>query len=923
MRSDLVVPAVIGLSISLLSVSLADDLPGFRRGLLLPTEDSEAWFRENCKSIKAVRLNEIGVQRRARQGGGGLHDEQVEAVPFGEEFVTVIAPPPPGGNATQEDPPPPPGASSADNSALNAFPPIRSQGSLGSCSAFSTTYYQMTHNLALVRGWDAKNGGDDFRFSPKWSYNMINWGNDGGSYIHDALAVMRDHGSATWNEFPYDSNYRAWCLVGDTWRNAVDRRMNNYYTVDALYTEAGLQLLKDTLDNGYVVGFDSYSPWGYQGWVAASVQNDPATTEDDAFVGNSICRYVRGLDWGHAMTVVGYNDHIWCDVNENGSVDTGEKGALKIANSWGTGWSQGGFAWFAYDALKNVSGVSGGPTADRVYGFGYGNFAGNCRGWVMTGQASYTPQYLARFTIRHGKRSQLRMRVGKGDPPATVPSETWTGAGLSDDGGEYAFDGSTTPVSATFYLDATDLVTDPSADPRCFVSMADTSADGSQGELLSFTWIDEAAGTEDTFTPGANPEVFNPATGIGDGATAHAWFDYLTLEVVSETGTPTPAVGIHGYGSGETIDASVAPPAPVTGTQAVCTGWSLTGNEDTLGRTAGTETNLTIVLTNSAVLTWNWDVQYWLDVETSGSGAIDAVDGWQNAGSTVTINATPGTPNGFVLWTGSGVPVDHEFDNPLVVTMDVPRVVHAEFREHVPNPAPYEESFEAYSPGFRLAGTNGWRATRLGAATVSTNPAAIAALNAYSKDCGYPLTADHDKLLEISSVASNSFTTTTRKAVWTDVMFEALRSPRGTVPSVDSDFHGGCSFNADGHPMIWHRDLAAGTNRWTEIPDKTFAAGEWVRMTLHSDYETIDAANNACYYRVFLDGDVITNALAYTANDGSGAPGGSWFAMAMTTAPEKLTEIVAWDNVVMDDVVVRYTDPFAEPPPAGTVFKFR
>ena len=67
------------------------------------------------------------------------------------------------------------------------------------------------------------------------------------------------------------------------------------------------------------------------------------------------------------MTVVGYNDDIWVDINSNGFVDPGEKGAFRIANSWGTGWGEGGFCWMSYDALKNPSAVSGGPGANRTY----------------------------------------------------------------------------------------------------------------------------------------------------------------------------------------------------------------------------------------------------------------------------------------------------------------------------------------------------------------------------------------------------------------------------------------------------------------------------------------------------------------------------------------------------------------------------
>ena len=59
------------------------------------------------------------------------------------------------------------------------------------------------------------------------------------------------------------------------------------------------------------------------------------------------------------MTLVGYNDNIWIDINKNYKVDDGEMGAFKIANSWGTEYGNDGFAWVAYDALNYISCVKG------------------------------------------------------------------------------------------------------------------------------------------------------------------------------------------------------------------------------------------------------------------------------------------------------------------------------------------------------------------------------------------------------------------------------------------------------------------------------------------------------------------------------------------------------------------------------------
>ena len=57
----------------------------------------------------------------------------------------------------------------------------------------------------------------------------------------------------------------------------------------------------------------------------------------------------------HRITIVGYNDNIWVDINGDNVVDKGEKGAFKIANSYGETKDNKGFAWMSYDAVNAVS----------------------------------------------------------------------------------------------------------------------------------------------------------------------------------------------------------------------------------------------------------------------------------------------------------------------------------------------------------------------------------------------------------------------------------------------------------------------------------------------------------------------------------------------------------------------------------------
>lgn len=71
------------------------------------------------------------------------------------------------------------------------------------------------------------------------------------------------------------------------------------------------------------------------------------------------CVYRTFAADGHAMTVVGYNDEIWCDINGDGIAQDAEYGAFKVANSWGPSWGNSGFIWFSYDALNESSTVPG------------------------------------------------------------------------------------------------------------------------------------------------------------------------------------------------------------------------------------------------------------------------------------------------------------------------------------------------------------------------------------------------------------------------------------------------------------------------------------------------------------------------------------------------------------------------------------
>lgn len=324
--------------------------------------------------------------------------------------------------------------SSVDNSMLESFPPIGDQGRLNSCVSYSTTYYQMTHMFGMALGWNAKNDTENMRkFSPKWTFNLTNAGENGVFGLNSTYLLFSKCGAALWNEFPYNpddesqKNYMEWPTDASVWRNALNYRIEDFGYVniwDGSQTpvespaDPNLNKVKQLLNNGYVLTFET----NVSMWRFSQINDDSSTNEDDAFVNENIAHMMDSslikVD-GHVMTLVGYNDNIWVDINENGIVEQGEKGAFKIANSWGTSeemvssdnsfsWhSNEGFVWLSYDALNNVSSVPDCPVTKRRNAINGGNKA-----YWISPKTESTPKLLIEYTLNTANKYDLETLFG-------------------------------------------------------------------------------------------------------------------------------------------------------------------------------------------------------------------------------------------------------------------------------------------------------------------------------------------------------------------------------------------------------------------------------------------------------------------------------------------------------------------------------
>ncbi len=254
--------------------------------------------------------------------------------------------------------------SAVDNSNTMYFPVIGDQGNLNSCTAWSTVYYMYTYHVnrlhqtsATITDENNNTYNDPTKvYSPSWAYSLMTVGNGKGVERDSLINFTKDHGQLTLADSPLFSDenpYPSYVTDETALIKALSTRISASSTLEVATSEESpitskdsekLTTIKQFLNNGYILG--------------VSVCADGTNFTTKIASNGEKCVYRVGYSYnGHAMTIVGYDDTLWCDINENGTPEDAEYGAFKVANSEGSEWENAGFIWVAYDALNVVSAV--------------------------------------------------------------------------------------------------------------------------------------------------------------------------------------------------------------------------------------------------------------------------------------------------------------------------------------------------------------------------------------------------------------------------------------------------------------------------------------------------------------------------------------------------------------------------------------
>jgi len=288
---------------------------------------------------------------------------------------------------------------SVDNSLSIHFPPIRSQGSLGSCSSWAVAYYYSTYTQALDEGLNVSTGVNAHICSPTFMYPLVNGGVDEGSSISLPMQILNDIGCGSWAIQPYTTSDHTTLPPEEAWVNALQRRTTDSHQIGSYSsgcTDEELVEIKQLLANGFVMP------------TRTDVYDNLHTEYPDDAVGidNAVIFGHEGTaEYGHALTIVGYDD------NKTYHDGTSTKsGAFLLANSWGTWWgttnsggTDKGYLWIAYDYFKEDN---------QCFGVAYFN----------DDRPNYRPLAYALVGVDHPHRGRLVLSGGAGSPA----SPDWT-----------------------------------------------------------------------------------------------------------------------------------------------------------------------------------------------------------------------------------------------------------------------------------------------------------------------------------------------------------------------------------------------------------------------------------------------------------------------------------------------------------------
>jgi hypothetical protein len=403
-----------------------------------------------------------------------------------------------------------------DNSTEIYMRPVFNQAGY-SCGQASGIAYNFTYEMSRARNVPANIA--DNQYTTHFTWNWWNGGNGwyGVSYLH-SFQVLKYMGEPDVNTYGGTLSYggeKRWMSGYTNYYTAMTNRINEAYQIRCGTSEELITLkhwLSDHLEGSDVGGVASY----YAQYAAVSDQLPAGTPEAGKYVLTSY-----GGSANHAMCIVGYNDSIRWDYNNDGqytnTIDINgdgevnmkdwEIGGLKMVQSYGgvPNWGDQGYAYMMYKTVADDLG-DGGIWNHCVH--------------VLDVKENYEPKLTAQITITHNRRQQIKVLAGlSNNTDSSFPDHVLHFPILDYQGGNNYMQGGNTPADKTIEigLDLSPLLTNVSLhqNVQLFLMVVEDDPDGNgSGSIDSFSIWDYTNSPVNIACPQSNVPLTNNDTTI-------------------------------------------------------------------------------------------------------------------------------------------------------------------------------------------------------------------------------------------------------------------------------------------------------------------------------------------------------------------------------------------------------------------------
>lgn len=353
-----------------------------------------------------------------------------------------------------------------DNSRTKYFPPIFTQKGASCCQA-SGVSYALNYEICRIRDLDASKQENIFPYG--FAYNFLNKGSTStysmytdGWYMSEELGApnLIDYGGSLQGT----ASQTSWLDGYDKYYRAMNNRYIKSYRFNST-TNEGIEGMKQWL-------FDHADGAKFGGvicFLAWSGQTRDKLPSSSPEAGHT---YIKKFNTsgGHCMTIVGYHDDIFYDLDKDGKISDQEKGGFLMVNSYGTSYGTEGRAYIPYSLL-----LAGTLKSKNVHG--------------ITVKKEFKPLLTFRVTITHNKRNQIKIIRGfSTDLNASSPSKTYRYKECFANGGPLPMAGKNLSKTIEIGLDVTEFIKEINGKKAKFFLQIN-SQDG-EGKVNSLSVLD-------------------------------------------------------------------------------------------------------------------------------------------------------------------------------------------------------------------------------------------------------------------------------------------------------------------------------------------------------------------------------------------------------------------------------------------------